>query len=52
VLIPVGYNYNGVSWLPVSPNLNHLTLAQIQQGYAYLNTSVTNLFGGVIPNTY
>jgi hypothetical protein len=51
VLVTVGYNYNGVSRLPVSLNLNHLTLAQIQQGYTFLNTSVTNPFKGLAPST-
>ena len=51
ILLMVGYNYNGVSRLPVSLNLDHLSLAQIQQGYTYLNTSVTNPFKGLAPNT-
>jgi hypothetical protein len=43
-LVTAGYNYNGVARLPVSLNLDHLTLAQIQEGYTYLNTGVTNPF--------
>jgi outer membrane receptor protein involved in Fe transport len=51
VLVTVSYNYNGISRLPVNLNINHLSLAQIQQGSAYLTTSVTNPFAGLIPNT-
>jgi hypothetical protein len=50
-LITAGYNYNGIARLPVSLNLNHLTLAQIQQGYTYLNTSVANPFYQVACST-
>ncbi len=48
-LVTVGYNYNGVTRVPVNVNLNYLTLAQIQQGYTYLNTSVANPFFGLAP---
>lgn len=51
ILVMAGYNYNGIARLPVSLNLDHLSLAQIQQGYTYLNTSVTNPFAGLIANT-
>jgi hypothetical protein len=46
-LVTAGYNYNGVARVPVNVNLDYLTLAQIQQGYTYLNTSVTNPFYNV-----
>lgn len=51
VLITAGYNYNGVARLPVSLNLNHLTLAQIQEGYTYVNASLTNPFYNVACST-
>jgi hypothetical protein len=49
ILVMVGYNYNGIARLPVNLNLNHLTLAQIQQGTTYLSTAVTNPFAGLVP---
>ncbi|MGD1103934.1 MAG: TonB-dependent receptor, partial [Terriglobia bacterium] len=49
ILVTVGYNYNGASRLPVSLNLDHLSLAQTQLGYTYLNTSVPNPFAGLMP---
>jgi hypothetical protein len=51
LLITVGYSYNGISRVPVTVPLNYLTLAQIQQGLTYLNTTVTNPFAGLMPPT-
>jgi outer membrane receptor protein involved in Fe transport len=52
ILMTVGYNYNGIARLPVSLNLDHLTLAQIQQeGSLNLNTGVTNPFAGTLNGT-
>ncbi len=50
-LLLVGYNYNLGTRMAVNNNINSLSLAQIQEGYTYLNTPVANPFAGLIPNT-
>jgi hypothetical protein len=52
LLITVGYNYNGISRVPVTVALDYLTSAQIeQQGYTILNSAVTNPFAGLLTGT-
>ncbi len=49
MVLTVGYNYNGVSKVSVSRNLNYLTAAEMAQGSSYLNQVVTNPFAGLAP---
>ena len=49
VLIEANYSGSQTRWLPVSRNINALSVSQLALGTAYLNTGVPNPFYGVLP---
>jgi hypothetical protein len=51
LLLEVAYSGSTTRWLPVSKNLDFLSLSQLALGQPYLNTAVSNPFYGVLPST-